>query len=517
MAVIPNVTRIARASPTDRGFVVGSVNDPTPGAASQAAQAVNAAQQRKTQFQGAMADSRYRSATIALDDEFDRDEDYNTMPDRYERKARDKLGEVADSIGDPRAKAMFLEAQEATVQAGMSRIRDKAWGVEKDFMRAGVDEQLLAEENAVISGDSEAVDRAMMLIDGGAGADYLTAEEAQTAKQSFKTNSAVKWLGSIAPEKRLAALKEPLADNLPPDVRAKMTREAEVAMRAGVAQAAVDTMMDDYPTRATGLTEIAKIGDVALRDETQRRFDNALNAREAAEAEWSVSKHEEYFNSVLTGNMSIDDIDPVDIEAMKPAQLANLYAAEAASVKPTTKSDRDVVDKLYELKAAKNQSGLRDYFLENSAKLSDGDYKSWSETSTKGVTPPEYKSLFATVGSMRSKLDGANIKSKADQDNYRQAMTDWHMDYFETNQKLPDDAAIERKMDRLLIETSEAPGWFGTTRVFEMDQSELTQTITNMSTSRPEIFAEVLSTFPDPTQVPPDEFIEAYEARLNAQ
>jgi hypothetical protein len=516
MAVIPNVTRIQRASPTDRSIVVGSPSEPIPAAAQQVAADINAAQQRKTQFQGAMADSRFRSASINLSDDFDRDEDYNTMPDRYEKKARERLGEIADSIGDPRAKAMFLEGQEAVVQAGIVRIKDKAFGIEKDFMRADVDEQLLAEEDNVISGDAEAVDRAMLIIDGGAGADYLTAEEAQSAKTTFKTNSAVKWLESIDPTKRLAALKEPLADNLPPDVRAKMTREAEVAQRSSVAQAEVDTLMaNDGMDRIMGLEEIAKIQDVALRDETQRRFDYALNARDRAFDEYSVATHDQYFNSVLSGDQLVDDIPKEELEGLKPAQLTNLYAAQAASVKPVTRSNPSVIDQLHVLEARKDLAGLRDYFLENSASLTAADYNTWSGLSTKGAAPIEYKSLIVKSQLLKSKLDTANV-GKNDQSVYLEKLRDWHNSYWETNQKLPTDRDVEEKMDRLLIDTSDAPG-FGSSRVFEMNQSELSETIDNMRDDRPDIFADVLSTFSDPSKVPPDEFIQAYEARLNAQ
>jgi len=516
MAVIPNVTQIQRASPTDRSFVVSSAVDQTPAAAQKAVQAIDAAQQRKTQFQGVMADSRFRSAAIDLDDDFDRDEDYSTMPDRYEQKARERLGEIAEGIGDTRARAMFLEGQEVTVQAGLSRIRDKAWGVEKDFMRADVDELLLAEEGNVIGGDADAVERAMLIIDGGAGADYLTAEEAQTAKATFKTNSAVKWLESIDPTKRLAALKEPLADNLPPDVRAKMTREAEVAQRSSVAQAEVDTLMvDGGMDRIIGLEEIAKITDVDLRDETQRRFDYALNARDKAFDEHSVAQHEQYFNGVLTGETLVEDIPKEDLDGMKPAQLANLYAAQAASVKPITRSDPAVIDKLHVLEASKDQAGMREYFLANSASLTATDYNTWSGLSTKGTAPPEYKSLIVKSQLLKSKLDVANV-SKNDQGMYLEQLRDWHNAYWETSQKLPTDKDVEDKMDRLLIETSDAPGW-GSSRVYEMDQSDLTQTIDNMREDRPDIFADVLGTFADPSKVPPDEFIQAYEARLNAQ
>jgi hypothetical protein len=471
-----------------------------------------------------MADSRFRSASINLSDDFDRDEDYNTMPDRYEKKARERLGEIADSIGDPRAKAMFLEGQEAVVQAGIVRIKDKAFGIEKDFMRAGVDEQLLAEENNVITGDAEAVDRAMLIIDGGAGADYLTAEEAQSAKATFKTNSAVKWLESIDPTKRLAALKEPLADNLPPDVRAKMTREAEVAQRSSVAQAEVDTLLaDPEMDRTKGMAAIAKITDTSMRDETQRRFDYGLSAQNAAKSEAGLKAYESITSGFYTFNgTSLDErsgyLDQIRISDqwtnMNAAQRSNVEKLILSSEPPSRSSTSTLVELNLLSQNPSNPQALLTYFSEHESELSESDRARWQKIAAE-PDKLEYKSLRTAVSALNNKLDRSNINNDVDRSVYTEAFHDWHEQYYESNQKMPDEAAIERKMDNLLIETRNVPGSFygtNTKRIYKLSPSEVTGTIAQMKKDRPEIFKSVSAGFTGSTNA---EFIQAYEAAVD--
>jgi hypothetical protein len=80
---------------------------------------------------------------------------------------------------------------------------------------------------------------------------------------------------------------------------------------------------------------------------------------------------------------------------------------------------------------------------------------------------------------------------------------------------MPDEAAIERKMDNLLIETRNVPGSFygtNTKRIYKLSPSEVTGTIAQMKKDRPEIFKSVSAGFTGSTNA---EFIQAYEAAVD--
>lgn len=511
MPTIPDPAQIKRVIPSGQRVVSSVQNAGTPALAlaestNQIANAVIQHQENKAVHAYNSAKSGFLVDNLELKGSFDRDQDHETMVDRYEKEARNKAGEYAQSIPSARRRAEFMDEIELRIAQSRGEIKDLAWGVERDKARANIQDQLTGLRELVIRGDGEtAMDTARALVESARETDYLGEAEGQKVLEQFRVDSARGWIESLAPDERLDALKSPFAKNLPTDVRNALTRQAEELSFAQTAADTVDEYFGEGLDRDEMIEKSSKIKDVRLREEVERRYDNRLADREAATIEKNSDLHEKYFLQVRLGNLTVDQMmgDPVmkaDLESMSPTLQNNLFVAESqANGRAPKRSDPSVIDTLHMYNESKDWLKLREHFIENAHLLSASDFNTWSQRSWDGSTPDEYKGLFTSMQTLKSRL--SNIYSGNSLDEAESVMTekltDWHLRVYEQTGKEPTDSDVTKKIDQMLIEIHD-PGWFnGNDRLFELTDQEVDDRLDNFSEAEVD---KVLTKYPNITR-----------------
>ena len=401
MPTIPRASDIARVVPSGQQAVSvaggqGAIADATQGLARQVSGAALDYQNRKNNYELEQARSTFYTGKAHLDNAFDEDPDYETIPKRYSGGLVKLAEESAASISNPRLKSSFLlEAQEKAA-VGFGRITDIAKGIEIKHQRGFIEQQLEAHREAGLTGDiTEAIDRTTSLINASVDAGYIDPEDAPGILKRARDDMATAKLEMMEPEERLQALQAPWANNLPADTRVRLQRQAKSQLDKDVAMANVD----DYNARelsyGEALAEVANIEDEEVRRMTEQRLEVNRQQIKTAKAEEQDAAYQAYFAPVRSGDITISDIPEDEMarleEVLSPAMLNNLYAAErSAASRENVVSDRTVLEKLNSLynDGRGDPAEVLKYFHENSAKLSDADHRTWA-----GVTPADFDAL----------------------------------------------------------------------------------------------------------------------------
>ena len=144
---------------------------------------------------------------------YDQDEDYGTIQERYTGAMSEGLGEFASRIGNPRARARFVERGRERVAAGEARMAGVAWGKEVDSELAEMQERTDALKDAGWKGGDQG------MIDSNAAAigmyqsardqGYITEQERVAHTKKFKTDLAIGRLEMMEPADRVQALQQP--------------------------------------------------------------------------------------------------------------------------------------------------------------------------------------------------------------------------------------------------------------------------------------------------------------------
>lgn len=513
MARIPNVTSIQRVVPAGSQQVATyDTRNADMGLSELAGTAKQIADDR-TRYQLAKAEADFVTAKTELDNAFDQDDDFATMPDRYEAAVSKMLGETTTNIEHPSARAFFAEKHKVSVAQGLERIKDLSRAKERDFERGQINDQLNKIRESGLNGDFMAsANAAQQLLESAAALGYYSEEEKSKQLKTFRDSMAVGKLEIMEPEQRTKALNQPWAKNLPSDVRTQLKRDTDKELLATRAMRNVDGYMEKDLDREAVLDEIGKISDSKLRAETERRFEYAYGRKEVAELERYTEIHKEYFVPLLEGEITFDQIPDDQLNQLPADMQLSLYNAQAKAVSQRKVSDINVVDTLNYYEQSKQFKELRKYYLENAHNLTNTDAKAWSEVSMQGVIPPEPKSFLKTQQALVAKLQEIgqhkNMKTRG---KLTEQLTDWFYEYQEANGKPPTDKERDAKLDSLLIEHN--TGLFGmmSKRRFEMDQADIEKQIEKARERDPELVDDVLKWFEKQGYVPSEaEFFDAY-------
>ena len=478
MATIPDPTDIQRINPDGRQGVatvrgVGADAAAVGDAALQIGSSVVDFHNRRGNSEKTSADSGFTIAEYELRNSFqnERDEDYATMPDRYEERVRTLVGEHSEGISDRHRRAAFLEEQELRITQGKQYIIDKARGIETDFKLAELETSLNGLRELVINGQGEdAIEKASAQIEAYQGDDYLSETEGTRLLTAFKEKSSTAWLKSIPAEKRVEALKSPLAQNLPSDIRIELKRQTDIELRGSKAAAEVDNYFAKDLSRAEMSAESANIEDHNLRDEVERRYSNRLADENSARIESENELFHKFYLPMRLGDMTIDEMYNSEegnaaLETMSPAQVENLFQAEAATRTKTnpTYSDMTVVHKILALHGSGQYEEAVDYFLQNAHLLSASDIEQYSKLTTSGIKDPEWKFPVVAQQTLTSALVSAGVINDYDLGNGESLMRDelkrWSLDFFNEHEKNPTDTQLKEKIDQLLLKTAWGPQW----------------------------------------------------------
>lgn len=525
MPKIPDVTAIPRAIPQGRA-PIARVDTRYAGAGmGELSGALGDIAELKSRQQYAKAESDFLISKGEMDNEYEQDEDYLTMPDRYEEGASTKLSEIAAGISDPVMRDEFMTKNRVRVAQGVERVRGIAWNKEKDFERGDLKTRLHGlREGALKSGDLVAANQAAIsLLDAAGEFGYLTEQERVDMTMTFKNDLAVGRLKMMEPEDRIDALKESWAKNIPSDVRAELKRDAEKVSRANKAIGIVDKYMSKDLDIAEGMAEAEKISDLRLRKEVESRFAYDYGNQQKATVEQRSELRDKYFSDVALGKLRVDEIPSDEWDAMGADVQSSLIAAQSGSAR-ASKTPFNLIhhDRLMQLKLQADRGvpgagvKLREYFIANAHDMSTKQQEDWSTASIEGVMPLEVES-----GLTDTQIISSRLPENTDANKRREllgAMGEWRMKFIEQNNKQPTDKDRDAAIDRMLLEypTGKFLGIrYGTMPAYEMTDQDAKEAMALMKLDNPELFADVVEAFKEKgVQPTAAQFMEAY-SKLN--
>lgn len=533
MARIPDATQIQRRDIGSGGAVTSlrpsPVGEAVAGVGDIIRQEALQRHEQKTRYRAAQAESEFLIGKTKLEGTLEEDQDYETMPERYQQAMDELLGQTAEQISDPALRQEFLAKQQLRIAQGTEKIKNLALNKETDAERANIEQRLADLREVVIKGGGqEAMEGASGIIEEAVELGYYGREEAGEVMREWKASAAQGWVESLPPEQAVDALESDLADNLPTDTRNILLRQKREELNAAVAIDTVDSWMAEGKDRTDMMAEAEKIEDATLRQEVERRAEIQTGLADKARLERQKELFDEYFLPVRNGELSVDSIPREELEELTPQQQNNLFVAESqAASTAAVRSDPIVVDELHRLNETRQYGKLREFFLENYARLSSSDIDTWAQKSIDGVAPEPYETLIVKQQLLKSKMRDAGIGQnnvKNVEGPMLEQLRSWYLNQHQESGKLPDDKSVEDKIDQLLIKTSQGPAWFGSNYLYELDAEGLRETVQNIEQSNPQLYTRVLNDFrienqrladelqsEEPSEQAMQDFIEAYE------
>lgn len=175
------------------------------------------------------AQSELIKSQLQLQSDFERDNDYGTMQQRYDEKIGQLSGGLSTQISSPRLRAEFDNW--ATVQnaRGQAQIRNMAWNKEKDTNIASLTQTLQDNSNSYMS-SNDANEREQIagatnnLISGAVAKNYINATQGQQLSRNWVVDTAKGSLSLLTPQQRISQLQAGggLTSFIPPDDRKKI-------------------------------------------------------------------------------------------------------------------------------------------------------------------------------------------------------------------------------------------------------------------------------------------------------
>lgn len=429
------------------------------------------AKQKKDRYELMQAKSNFYKGKVALDNSFDDDQDYGTVPQRYSEGASDLATAAAEAITDPALRNEFLMDTEMQAAAGFQRIQQVAKATEVDAQRGFMSNQIADVREAGLQGDiREAMDHTAEIIEAGVQSGYYTVEEGAGLLRKAQTDLAVARLETMEPEDRLEALSSPWAEKIPSDIRTNMLRVAKKETDKNTAILIVDDLkaQDLDPTAAREV--LSSIEDLDVRVEAEQRYNVERQMDRNAQVEVQEELYNKYYDGVRRDGKLVKDIPPEDLDAMSPGVQNSLYAAERAAVeRKSTGSDRAVVDRLYQLYNDGHGSPqeTRVFFQENAHLLSNSDYDQWSKTTSSDFENLENDPIFTGKEQIANAMIEVYGYEDTEERNERQSGFErkyekYMFEYRAQNEgKDPDGNAQREYIERLTLSLPTKEAFFG--------------------------------------------------------
>jgi len=439
------------------------------------AKAVAGYADRKNQNDFVKAQADMTTYLVGETSAYDQDPDYKTHHEKFSGNTKAKLSEFAAGIADANTRDRFIQTFEPKIALAGEKVKDVAWGKERSFERGEAATRLETLTHAAIisGGIGDANESANALIDSSVEMGYIDSDDAVKMKSSFRDSLSKRYIQSLEPEKRGDELKK-VKKYLPPDIYAKLKRDADDELMIGQAQTQVDEYMSEDIDRDEVMSRIDKkySNKPELREKIEKRYDYAKSKQDKAVVETQSELFDKYFLPVRSGESTVDKIPREDLEKMSPKQQNSLYNAQSTSVSKSKVSfNVSHEDNLNGLLQTKKFQDLRKYFVENAGEMSDSQNKSWSKVSLEGVIPADVKSLFSATASLESKTPNY---SKERRGVLKDSLNNWYQDYQEENKQIPTDDLINKQTDRMIMEFG-TTGWLWGSDpkpVFEMTEDD---------------------------------------------
>lgn len=250
MARLPNVSDLgARPIPSARRSIAtvrnaGAVADAAGQFGETAAQAGEQQLQNEDKMEAATARSKWMADKIALESEFENDQDFDTQEKRYGEGVAKLRQEVAGGIKSNRARKMFELETAPDIQRGVAAVQKNVFNGKRDVARAGVFTTLTNNQEALLAAKTEE-DRAALLdasnaaLSSARASGYITAVEEAEKRVGITMNYAEGRLSLMPEEEQIALLKTSLAadktgtftDFVPREKRGQLLAQAESRLR----------------------------------------------------------------------------------------------------------------------------------------------------------------------------------------------------------------------------------------------------------------------------------------------
>jgi hypothetical protein len=198
-----------------------------------------------------------------LDQEFQRDKDYSTMPDRYAARLREINETSRGLIKNPAFQSQY-DSYSGLVQArSLNNIKDRAFGVERDINNASRQEGLQGLEDAAMRTKDDVVRTENLRtgqgrIDSDVEKGYITAEQGQQEKRLWSQRYAKADIRSRPPEEQLEILgRVPVTreDNLNRIIGVEGTGKNPRSSAVGVGQFTDETWLATVQAKRPDLME----------------------------------------------------------------------------------------------------------------------------------------------------------------------------------------------------------------------------------------------------------------------
>lgn len=420
---------------------IGSVGRELGGAIDRTRARVDEAAQKKTRYELADASSKLNILAHQQNNAYERDNDYATIPDRWDESWSEGTDEIASKISDPEARNAFMMQAAEQKEANRARITQLAFGKERDVKRSEMNTQYNALRDIVISGDATQAANAIKSMEdlarAGVENDYYDHEEGGKLTQTWRQDAAIGRIEAIPPSDRVKALEDPLVlANIPADKLAMLRRTADDEVLDEQAMAAVDGLGSEFSlSRLYDMSD--NISDPDLRKKVESRGETQFKQRRNAKMEQAEEFHQNEFVPVLLGEKELDTNSP-EFRKLPVNYQTSLIKATEAKDSPAKRTDPWVQDKMMELYTKQNFTELREFYVSNIGKMSGSDQAKWSKVSWDGVVPDEWKSKFTVQQRIVGELKGAEITDVNAKDNVMKVVNDWHEEQIESGVKVTD-------------------------------------------------------------------------------
>ena len=529
MPQIPRGQDIGRRTPDLQKQVVVEDTRYAGGVAAALSKGLGAELDRRTKLEVAKAEASFLTQKAHYDNAYDDDEDYGTIPDRYNEDIRKSLEESTAGITDPRVREQFTLSVSPRVAEGEERIRDLARTKEVDYETAAMNEGLRGiRESGVLGSAIDATNAARDYINAAVENDIISATDGDQTFTAWQQDMLVGKLEMMDPSDRLDAIEEPWAADLPSDLKIRLYRGAKKETDEDTAIITVDGWMAEGIDPITAQGRYADITDLDVRKEVERRFTNEWTREINAQSQAKVDIINEYFPKIRSGEMLVADLPPGVMDALGQ-EGQTLFAAENQAATTTPKiSNPEVQWHLYQLQADPNTPGvvLEQYFRENAHELSDADFKLWANAAARALTP-EDKSTLTYIQYVDAQIREAwpNLTDRtrgARAAGFRLQAEDWRNNFIRPIDeggmgREPTTEERNRHLDSLFTEMPTKLGfWSGApkapVRWGQMTSDQRAQSINIVRQTEPNVFNYVLDMLGQTEEtMNPSQFVEMYQ------
>jgi hypothetical protein len=344
-----------------------------------------------------------------------------------------------------------------------------------------VSESLNALNEAGLSAEDplEMIGEVGFLLAGAVDAGYYTAEEAGRTERAWKDTFAANKISLMEPDRRLEALQQPWAENIPTMVRDKLREEAE---RDGRSARAIEASEQFWSDTGGDYNAALKLAAKVKDTDDRLAIEGRLTTMRTRQAQFDREQEQENVTSaweVLEQGGGLEDIDSgvwANLGPQKRIQMRSWISAQAraAAAGSSRSTDLNAYNDVYSFLDTDDATGALSYLNANYDKFSESDYRSLrSKISGTFDDPGVIESSRSLTQSVGSAIDRAGLKGDDTKGELLLEYDRAQQDYQRENGEEPSDQWRDETIERLAAQFKiTKSGWFNdkTSAAYEVEQ-----------------------------------------------